>query len=133
MKILVYWLENTLIRHFPIEQRDNLKPDSGNWEKTFSLLLEGMNCPLTWNVNSNDFEEEIVDWLVSKALEFEYEDNGTQNLNYIIYFSCKPYTIAQFYNKKMEALRQTSELEQEQDRTNCKRYFLILAQPKSLK
>jgi hypothetical protein len=101
-KQLVYWLEITVIRHFPVEFRDNLKPEKQNWTKFFMQFLQEINCPIAWTeqpyFDSN--EASVVNWLLSKGISLEYEDNRIFLCDFIffiiIFFTLLYFTLFYF-------------------------------------
>jgi len=70
-------LESSIIRHFPVEFRDHLKPEKQDWSKYFQQLLNELKCPIQWvdQPYSDSIELETINWLLSKGISLEYEDN----------------------------------------------------------
>lgn len=66
---LVVWLEDQVIRHYPIEERTPLrKVTTVEWEDAFTKYLNDIACPFS-------DREEIADWLLGLAVRLEYGDN----------------------------------------------------------
>ena len=71
LKILVVWLEDQKIRHYKIDERGDLRDDTGdNWMGTFKKYCTELKCP--YDVDSQLME--VADWLVTIALKCEYSD-----------------------------------------------------------
>lgn len=72
MRALILWLEDQKIRHYKIEDRENLrKIDSQNWHTHFKKYLEDVECPFLSGKLTDQLE-----WLISYAVKLEYSDNG---------------------------------------------------------
>eukprot|EP00003_Mantamonas_plastica_P029591 TRINITY_DN702_c0_g2_i1.p1 TRINITY_DN702_c0_g2~~TRINITY_DN702_c0_g2_i1.p1 ORF type:complete len:319 (-),score=127.92 TRINITY_DN702_c0_g2_i1:1361-2212(-) len=84
VKTLIAWLEDTQIRHYPIEGRDDLRNfDSDDWFAFFQKYLDDLGCPLTFDDSTSSEQlEAVVNWTVTYALTLEYRDNA-QVLNKI--------------------------------------------------
>lgn len=66
---LVVWLEDQVIRHYPIEERTPLrKVKTAEWENALEAYLKQLACPYTQR-------EEVTDWLLGHAVKLEYNDN----------------------------------------------------------
>ncbi|KAG8201975.1 hypothetical protein JTE90_027448 [Oedothorax gibbosus] len=66
---LVVWLEDQVIRHYPIEERTPLrKVKSPDWENALLEYLNQLACPYS-------DREEVTDWLLGLAVKLEYNDN----------------------------------------------------------
>ncbi|XP_015922274.1 RNA transcription, translation and transport factor protein [Parasteatoda tepidariorum] len=66
---LVVWLEDQVIRQYPIEDRSPLRNiTNAAWEDAFKVYLADLACPFTE-------KEEICDWLLGLAVRLEYGDN----------------------------------------------------------
>lgn len=66
---LVIWLEDQVIRQYPIEDRAPLrKKESPDWEDAFKTYLNAVSCPFS-------DREEVADWLLGLAVRLEYGDN----------------------------------------------------------
>ncbi|KFM77172.1 hypothetical protein X975_23193, partial [Stegodyphus mimosarum] len=71
-RTLVVWLEDQVIRQYPIENRAPLRViSSPDWEDAFKTYLEAVACPFT-------DREEVADWLLGYAVRLEYGDNVEQ-------------------------------------------------------
>lgn len=72
IRLLVLWLEDQKIRHYKIEDRENLRQvNSPDWKLHFSKYLSDVNCPL-----KNVQLAEQMEWLIGYAVKLEYSDNG---------------------------------------------------------
>jgi hypothetical protein len=62
---LVLWLENTKIRHYPIEGREHLNQNqSATWEVGFTRYLQDLDCPIAFD-GTNHLEG--LRWLLIHA------------------------------------------------------------------
>jgi len=70
---LVVWLEDQKIRHYTIQDRDELR-NIGNesWQKTFAKYLDDLDCP----VKSTPLNQ--LEWLLGLAVRLEFEDDLTK-------------------------------------------------------
>jgi len=75
---LVGWLEDTKIRQLHVNDRDNLRTDSGEWNNNYKNYLIQLECPIEYN---NDNVLECTAWLISNAIAVEYEDICEDNSN----------------------------------------------------
>ena len=76
LKALVVWLEDQKIRHYKIDERDNLRSNSAeNWTATFEKYLADLECP---HDIENNFQA-AIDWLLGVALRYEYGDASRQH------------------------------------------------------
>jgi len=76
LKALVVWLEDQKIRHYKIDERDNLRSNTGeNWTATFKKYLADLECP--HNIENNF--QAAFDWLLGVALRYEYGDASRQH------------------------------------------------------
>ncbi|EDV24356.1 uncharacterized protein TRIADDRAFT_57766 [Trichoplax adhaerens] len=68
---LVVWLEDTIIRHCKVNERDELRAiDSQTWPDHFTKYLKLLKCP----VKSNQ-RKEITEWLLGYACRLKFQDN----------------------------------------------------------
>ncbi|KAK7573822.1 hypothetical protein V9T40_011013 [Parthenolecanium corni] len=71
VRILVLWLEDQKIRHYKIEDRENLRQITNpEWKLHFAKYLEDVGCPL-----KNAKLVEQLEWLIGYAVKLEYSDN----------------------------------------------------------
>jgi len=74
---LVFWLEDTKIRLYKIEQRDSLKQFNQQWNSNFCKYLGDLKCPRKYSEQLKQEEMGLViDWLLNHALSLEYKDNS---------------------------------------------------------
>mmetsp|Transcript_11716 Transcript_11716/g.21963 ORF Transcript_11716/g.21963 Transcript_11716/m.21963 type:complete len:243 (+) Transcript_11716:2-730(+) len=70
---LVSWLEDTKIRLYKVEEREELRNcSSKTWAATFEKYLEALECP--FDVTDN----RVLNWLLNHALSLEYSDNASK-------------------------------------------------------
>jgi len=70
---LILWLEDQKIRHYKIDQRQQLRDfNSDKWTEAFHKYLSDVGCPVLKNS-----PEEILDWLLGFAVRLEFAD-GTE-------------------------------------------------------
>ena len=75
LKALVVWLEDQKIRHYKIEDRTDLRENTGeNWLTAFEKYCEDLECP--FNISTQ--RTETMDWLITLALRCEYTDVAEQ-------------------------------------------------------
>lgn len=68
-RTLVVFLEDQVIRQYPIEERAPLRNiTTSDWETAFTCYLNVLACPFTER-------EEVADWLLGLAVRLEYGDN----------------------------------------------------------
>lgn len=73
LKALVIWLEDQKIRHYKMDDRHELRNNTGdNWLATFQKYCKDLSCPFDQEVEHT----EVVDWLVTVALKCEYSDEA---------------------------------------------------------
>ncbi len=71
LKALVVWLEDQKIRHCKIEEREDIRDNTGdNWMRTLKKYCIDVKCP--YDVDTECME--VADWLVTMALKCEYSD-----------------------------------------------------------
>lgn len=70
---IVSWLEDRKIRELEISDRNSLRNDSDGWDSEFIKYLEKLGCPFSW---TNETTSDCILWLVSYAVEVEYEYNA---------------------------------------------------------
>lgn len=67
---LVVWLEDQKIRHYKIEDRNDLRNmNSDHWLETFNKYCDDAACP----INTEPIDR--LEWLVGFAVKLEFEDN----------------------------------------------------------
>lgn len=72
---LVYWLENTKIRCYPVEGRTELRNvDAAEWDAAFKQYLVDVECPCPFG--EGEKLAAVLDWLLSAAVGAEYADNA---------------------------------------------------------
>jgi len=67
---LVEWLEDRKIRALEIGERNSLRHNDEHWSASFGKYLQTLECPFAWPEGAAD----CVSWLVSHAINLEYED-----------------------------------------------------------
>lgn len=73
IRSLVIWLENQKIRHYKIEDRENLAQlTSPSWSNHFEKYLSDIECPFLKNGKLQD----QIEWLLGYAVKLEYSDNS---------------------------------------------------------
>ncbi|CAH1402702.1 unnamed protein product [Nezara viridula] len=76
-KTVVLWLEDQVIRHYKIEDRESLRDlDSPNWNNAFVQYCKDLECPLP--VASPN---ECLEWIAGLAVRLEYSDNKEKYKN----------------------------------------------------
>ena len=76
LKSLVNWLENQKIRNYKIEERTWLSQLSGEqWMANFKKYLQELECPFVDPFQLNS----ACDWLITLAVQYEYEDASKSN------------------------------------------------------
>ena len=71
LRALVVWLEDQKIRHYKIENRTELRTNTGdNWTATFQKYLKDLECP--YDLNSE--LSAALDWLLGVAVRYEFGD-----------------------------------------------------------
>jgi len=67
----VAWLEDQHIRHYKVEERENLRSiKSADWPKYFIQYLNDLECPIDQSDTSG-----VLDWLLGWAIHLEYGEN----------------------------------------------------------
>lgn len=66
---LVTWLEDRKIRKLEKDQREVFRTDSKVWDSSFSIYLDGVDCPYEWPAESKD----CLVWLIGYSVAVEYE------------------------------------------------------------
>lgn len=67
---LVSWLEDRKIRALEIGERNTIRCNNEDWSDNFERYLQSLECPFSWSEGAAD----CVAWLVSHAINLEYED-----------------------------------------------------------
>jgi RLL motif-containing protein 1 len=68
---MIVWLEDQKIRHYKIEDRQNLRNiTSPNWPEALQQYLKDLTCPYSSLEN-----QAVIDWLLGYAVRLEYGDN----------------------------------------------------------
>ena len=76
VKAMIVWLEDQKIRHYKIEEREDLRTNTGdNWTTSFRKYLTDLECPHDVNTNF----PAAVDWLLGVAIRYEYGDAAQQD------------------------------------------------------
>ena len=76
-KTVVLWLEDQIIRHYKIEDRESLRDlDSPNWNNAFEMYCKDLECPLP--ITSPN---ECLEWIAGLAIRLEYADNSKCFIN----------------------------------------------------
>lgn len=69
---LILWLEDQKIRHYTIEDRQELrKTTNAEWNEAFEKYRNDLNCPKELISNVDQLK-----WIVNQAIKLEYMDNG---------------------------------------------------------
>ncbi|KAK9507671.1 hypothetical protein O3M35_007477 [Rhynocoris fuscipes] len=70
-RALILWLEDQIIRHYKIEDRDDLRNiDSKTWNSAFEKYCIDLDCPIPCNEM-----KECLEWIVGLAIKLEYNDD----------------------------------------------------------
>uniref|UniRef100_A0A0V0G3U9 Putative carnitine deficiency associated protein n=1 Tax=Triatoma dimidiata TaxID=72491 RepID=A0A0V0G3U9_TRIDM len=70
-RALVLWLEDQVIRHYKIEDRDDLRNiDSKLWDSSFEKYCKDLECPIAFTE-----QKECLEWVVGLAVKLEYNDD----------------------------------------------------------
>lgn len=76
LKNLVVWLEDQKIRHYKIEERQNLRSKTGDgWMECYKKYLTALECPFNVTTNSSD----CIAWLLELAIRCEFDDKAEEN------------------------------------------------------
>lgn len=76
LRALVIWLEDQKIRQWKIEERGELRSNTGtNWRATFKKYLNHLECPYNLETNLNA----TVDWLLGVAVRYDYNDAAKEH------------------------------------------------------
>lgn len=69
---IVLWLEDQKIRHYTIQDREQLRNiDGGDWNGAYDKYKKDLMCPIT---SKNQLEE--LSWLLSYAVQLDFSDNS---------------------------------------------------------
>lgn len=72
---LIVWLENTKIRHYPIDQRVNLQnKNASKFISAFQEYMSDVSCPIPWTDGSN--LRPNIEWFLNHAIGLEYSDKS---------------------------------------------------------
>ena len=76
LRALIVWLEDQKIRHYKIEERTDLRVNTGdNWTATFQKYLKDLECPYDHSVELSA----ALDWLLGVAVRYEFCDSCKQH------------------------------------------------------
>lgn len=76
LKSLVVWLEDQKIRHYKIEEREDLRKKTGDgWKESYKNYLTALECPFSVNTSSLS----CIEWLLELAIRCEFEDKAEEN------------------------------------------------------
>lgn len=76
LKSLVVWLEDQKIRHYKIEERQDLRTKTGDgWMESYKKYLTALECP--FDVTSSSLS--CVEWLLELAVRCEFDDKAEEN------------------------------------------------------
>lgn len=70
---LLSWLENRKIRSLEVDERSSIDHLHVLWDDAVKKYLVHLDCPHVWDPRH---EIDCVDWLVSHAINLEYEEAG---------------------------------------------------------
>ena len=77
LQSLVAWLENTKIRHYPVDGRAHLQAASPqDWEAGFQRYLADLGCPAADATGAGTTR--TLEWLLSHAVALEFEDRAAE-------------------------------------------------------
>ena len=73
LKSLVVWLEDQKIRHYKIDEREDLRKRTGDgWTETYRNYLKALECP--FNAQTDGLS--CIEWLLEFAVRCEFEDKA---------------------------------------------------------
>lgn len=76
LRTLVVWLEDQKIRHYKIEERQDLRTKTGDgWMESYKKYLTALECP--FNVTTNSLS--CIEWLLELAIRCEFDDKAEEN------------------------------------------------------
>ena len=76
LRSLVVWLEDQKIRHYKIEEREDLRKKTGDeWKKSYKNYLTSLECPFNVDISSLN----CIEWLLELAIRCEFEDKAEEN------------------------------------------------------
>lgn len=76
LKSLVVWLEDQKIRHYKIEERQDLRSKTGDgWMESYRKYLSALECPFDVTINSLS----CIEWLLELAIRCEFDDKAEEN------------------------------------------------------
>ena len=76
LKSLVVWLEDQKIRHYKIEERQDLRAKTGDgWMESYRKYLTALECPFDVTTNSLS----CIEWLLELATRCEFDDKAEEN------------------------------------------------------
>lgn len=76
LRALIIWLEDQKIRHYKIEDRTELRTNTGNnWTATFQKYLKDLECPY----DPSTEQSAALDWLLGVAVRYEFGDTCQQH------------------------------------------------------
>ena len=76
LKTLVVWLEDQKIRHYKIEDRQDLRSKTGDkWMESYKKYLKALECPFDFTTNSLS----CIEWLLELAIRCEFDDKVEEN------------------------------------------------------
>lgn len=75
LKNLVVWLEDQKIRHYKIEERQDLRAKTGDgWKESYKKYLTVLECP--FDVSTGNFN--CIEWLLELAIRCEFDDKAEE-------------------------------------------------------
>lgn len=76
LKSLVVWLEDQKIRHYKIQEREDLRSKTGDgWMESYKKYLTALECP--FNVTTSSLS--CIEWLLELAIRCEFDDKAEEN------------------------------------------------------
>lgn len=74
---VVSWLEDRLIRKWPVNDRARLRTNNEEWQECFRQYLLSNKCPFVpgEGINMNSMPK-YIHWLINQAIGLQFEDNG---------------------------------------------------------
>ena len=79
--MVVTWVEDRKIRQYDIEQGSELRAGGNQWSTAFQQYLLDLESPHAWSSIDREQKVRALRWLVTKALAYDYEDEGMSRLN----------------------------------------------------
>jgi RLL motif-containing protein 1 len=75
LRNMIVWLEDQKIRHYAVEERDNLRNvDADDWTSHFQTYLTHLG--ISWTASLETNLNDCVEWVLALAVRLEYSDNA---------------------------------------------------------